>query len=79
MGLRVDRRQARHGTGGTGGPGADGGRRARGGTAGTGRADGRDWAHDGRTGGTAAVGVPTRPVLERNNHPSRDANYRQPR
>jgi hypothetical protein len=30
------------------------------------------------TGGVGAVGVPTGPVLERNNHPSRDASFRQP-
>jgi hypothetical protein len=30
------------------------------------------------TGGVGAVGVPTGPVLERNNHPSRDANFKQP-
>ena len=58
-----------HGPGGTGGAGATGGTGA-GATGGTDAPTG--------AGGTAAVGVPTGSVLERNNHPSRDANYRQP-
>ena len=81
MGLRVARRQLRTA------PVVPEGRERRGEPApappaahtlgGTGAPTGGTGAPTG-AGGTAAVGVPTGSVLERNNHPSRDANYRQP-
>jgi len=58
------------GGGGTGPTTGTAGAGATTGTGGTGATTG--------TGGAGAVGVPTGPVLERNNHPSRDANFRQP-